>query len=984
MGTNRLKLLALLTLLATPAYAVGPTPSAVAPIAISAAGAISIGTTSNFRVNAGNLDLATSISTGTITATSQFTGPGLGLTGIGTSNLSGIVGTPSALNFLRGDGQWASPAGAGTVITTGVPASGNLTKFSGVTSITNGDLSGDCTTSGTLAINCTKTAGTNFGALATATPGTGVTTFITTPSSANLAAALTDETGSGLSVFGTSPTFTTGFTLNAGTIITDTTTGLKIGSASNQKVGFLGSTPIAQGTGNVCSFLVSIGLMSSCSEAGGGSVTASPQYQLPFYSAGGTASTLTGGTGIYTNSSQSQLGIGTTAPLIDLDVSVKTGGIAFPIGTSGTRPTGTGLINGATRMNSTANTKGWLETWNTKANAAWVALNALVGSGFETTNTASQNSAALQAQMNAVIAIGTSGLTSDYGVPAIQVPPGNYALGAGINMVPWVKLQMAGGGVKLDASGNSATTVTTNATTTSASAILHFASGGTNCKPGQYIIDTTTPAHITTGTQVAFSTVPTATTITMTQNAASTVAISDVISCSYVAFDVTNDQVPTGSFTNYENFANKSPLFDVDHGSLVILGPGQATNSIGVKLGSELASPGTDNNVRDLSFGPIALYGFNTGIMLVANSDYINHFDNGGHISSTIHGFATSQGSSNNNSGENIHFAGAWVFDGMTDGMYFDTPNIDTTSDGNSFDFLTNIATSTANDGFAKHAYSNNHFEEFTTIMNCSATNLGNLEYIFTNNKIVTGDALTKAGIIFKGACTLDLDGMFFGGNSNVNNDPTRIFMTDSVVTPIRMDHIVFTNYPQLTSYKLNVTSDACVTQGVNGADLTSAPPPTYSNGTSLGGGANTGITGTVDTVTTWNTYPCVGGKSIKLAETNTTNNYTIGTDRFPVKPGQQLVGDVVFQTSKAASTATIQTQYVYSSCNASVPTTGQGFFGDTIGTDVAAANTWASMGYVNVGIVPQGICFAQFVVNFSGLAATEIVRVGGVFVTPE
>ena len=42
--------------------------------------------------------------------------------------------------------------GSGTVTTTGTPSSGNLTKFSGLTSITNGDLSGDVTTSGTLAV----------------------------------------------------------------------------------------------------------------------------------------------------------------------------------------------------------------------------------------------------------------------------------------------------------------------------------------------------------------------------------------------------------------------------------------------------------------------------------------------------------------------------------------------------------------------------------------------------------------------------------------------------------------------------------------------------------------------------------------------------------------------------------------------------------------------------------------------------------------
>ena len=41
------------------------------------------------------------------------------------------------------------------------------------------------------------------------TPGTGVATWIATPSSANLLAALTDETGTGADVFGTAPSFTT-------------------------------------------------------------------------------------------------------------------------------------------------------------------------------------------------------------------------------------------------------------------------------------------------------------------------------------------------------------------------------------------------------------------------------------------------------------------------------------------------------------------------------------------------------------------------------------------------------------------------------------------------------------------------------------------------------------------------------------------------------------------------------------------------------
>jgi hypothetical protein len=52
--------------------------------------------------------------------------------------------------------------------------------------------------------------------------GTGVATFLATPSSANLKAAVTDETGSGALVFATSPTLVTP-TLGAATATTVTT-----------------------------------------------------------------------------------------------------------------------------------------------------------------------------------------------------------------------------------------------------------------------------------------------------------------------------------------------------------------------------------------------------------------------------------------------------------------------------------------------------------------------------------------------------------------------------------------------------------------------------------------------------------------------------------------------------------------------------------------------------------------------------------------
>lgn len=49
--------------------------------------------------------------------------------------------------------------GSGTVTTSGSPTSGKLAKFSSATAITNADLSGDCTTSGTLVITCATTGG---------------------------------------------------------------------------------------------------------------------------------------------------------------------------------------------------------------------------------------------------------------------------------------------------------------------------------------------------------------------------------------------------------------------------------------------------------------------------------------------------------------------------------------------------------------------------------------------------------------------------------------------------------------------------------------------------------------------------------------------------------------------------------------------------------------------------------------------------------
>lgn len=114
--------------------------------------------------------------------------------------------------------------------------------------------------------------------------GSGVATFLATPSSANLAAAVTNETGSGALVFGTSPVFTTDITLpNA----TSPTTGsiAKTAFATDAWASGRGAVQIHDGTSNT---LIVAALASDTPSNG----------QVPTWNTGGTITweTPTGGT----------------------------------------------------------------------------------------------------------------------------------------------------------------------------------------------------------------------------------------------------------------------------------------------------------------------------------------------------------------------------------------------------------------------------------------------------------------------------------------------------------------------------------------------------------------------------------------------------------------------------------------------------------------------------------------------------------------